>query len=223
MIQSLPGLALLNAGCTALYLGLAALILTRRPWSRTGVWLSCACLATALWSGTVAVAAGYSLFGAPDDQFEVVRSAAQTRLGSLASWLEIARSAAWYGFILHLYRRLVTTHRQISQAFTTMGLLAVLVVGGLPLFDCCRTNRWRRSGRSVPPSGSASPSATSCCSKTSISTRRAMPAGTSTCSASRWAGCSSTTSCSTRTPCCSGAFRSRCSKVAPAPPRSPHR
>jgi putative PEP-CTERM system histidine kinase len=135
MIQSLPGLALLNAGCTALYLGLAALILTRRPWSRTGVWLSCACLATALWSGTVAVAAGYSLFGAPDDQFEVVRSAAQTRLGSLASWLEIARSAAWYGFILHLYRRLVTTHRQISQAFTTMGLLAVLVVGGLPLFD----------------------------------------------------------------------------------------
>ncbi len=135
MIQSLPTLALLNVGCTALYLGLAALILTRRPWSRTGVWLSCACLATALWSGTVAVAAGYSLLGATDDQFDIVRSTAQTRLGSLASWLEIARSAAWYGFILHLYRRLVTTHRQISQAFTTMGLLAVLVVGGLPLFD----------------------------------------------------------------------------------------
>jgi putative PEP-CTERM system histidine kinase len=135
MIQSLPALALLNAVCTALYLGLAALILTRRPWSRTGVWLACACLVTALWSGTVAVAAGYSLFGAADNQFEIVRSMAQTRLGSLASWLEIARSAAWYGFILHLYRRLVTTHRQISQAFTTMGLLAVLVVGGLPLFD----------------------------------------------------------------------------------------
>ena len=135
MIQSFPALALLNAVCTALYLGLAALILTRRPWSRTGVWLACACLMTALWSGTVAVAAGYTLFGAPDDQFDVVRSTAQTRLGSLASWLEVARSAAWYGFILHLYRRLVTTHRQISQAFTTMGLLAVLVVGGLPLFD----------------------------------------------------------------------------------------
>ena len=116
MIQSLPALAVLNAVCTALYLGLAALILTRRPRSRTGVWLACACLVTALWSGTVAVAAGYSLFGAADDQFEIVRSMAQTRLGSLASWLEIARSAAWYGFILHLYRRLVTTHRQISQA-----------------------------------------------------------------------------------------------------------
>jgi putative PEP-CTERM system histidine kinase len=135
MIQSLPALALLNAVCTALYLGLAALILARRPRSRTGVWLAGACLVTAVWSGTVALAAGYSLFDTPDNQFGMVRSAAQTRLWSLASWLEIARSAAWYGFILHLYRRLVTTHRQISQAFTTMGLLAVLVVGGLPLFD----------------------------------------------------------------------------------------
>ncbi len=56
-------------------------------------------------------------------------------MGGIASWLEIARSAAWYGFILHLYRRSVMAHRQLMQAFTTMGLLALLLVGGLPLID----------------------------------------------------------------------------------------
>ena len=40
-----------------------------------------------------------------------------------------------YGFILHLYRRSVAAHRQLMQAFTTMGLLALLLVGGLPLID----------------------------------------------------------------------------------------
>ena len=47
----------------------------------------------------------------------------------------MARSAAWYGFILHLYRRSVAVHRQLRQVFTTMGLLALLLVGGLPLID----------------------------------------------------------------------------------------
>ena len=57
------------------------------------------------------------------------------RHGGIAGWLEVARSAAWYGFILHLYRRSVAVHRQLRQVFTTMGLLALLLVGGLPLID----------------------------------------------------------------------------------------
>jgi putative PEP-CTERM system histidine kinase len=135
MTNSLPALVLLHAGCAVLYLGLAVLILARRPWSRTGVWLAGACLATSMWGGMVALAASYSLFHGADAGLDMARSVTQTRLSSLAGWLEVARSAAWYGFILHLYRRSVTAHRQIMQAFTTMGLLVVLVVGGLPLFD----------------------------------------------------------------------------------------
>ncbi|HTI79176.1 MAG TPA: XrtA/PEP-CTERM system histidine kinase PrsK [Acetobacteraceae bacterium] len=123
MNEPLSTMALLHAGCALLYLGLAALILIRRPWSRTALWLGGACLVTAAWGLSVAVAAGYG------------RSTAPASFGSLASWLEIARSAAWYGFILHLYRRTVSAHRQIRQAFTTMGLLALVLVGGLPLID----------------------------------------------------------------------------------------
>jgi putative PEP-CTERM system histidine kinase len=108
----------LHAGCAILYLGLAALILLRRPWSRTAVWLAGACLVTAAWGMAVALAAVY-----------------ERPLGGLINWLEIARSAAWYGFILHLYRRTVSAHQQVRHAFTTMGLLAVLLVGGLPLID----------------------------------------------------------------------------------------
>src|SRR5262249_53662871 len=48
-------------------------------------------------------------------------------------WLELARAAAWYAFILHLYRRSVAARGQLMQAFSTMGLLALLVVGGLAL------------------------------------------------------------------------------------------
>ncbi len=48
-------------------------------------------------------------------------------------WLELARSATWYAFILHLYRRSVAARGQLMQAFSTMGLLAFLVVGGLVL------------------------------------------------------------------------------------------
>src|SRR5579871_2701463 len=117
MSQSLSGLALLHGGCAVLYAGLAALILMRRPSSRTALWLAGACLVTAAWAGSVALVA----WGLP--------------IGRIAGWLEIARSAAWYGFILHLYRRTVTVHRQLTQAFTTMGLLALLLVGGLPLID----------------------------------------------------------------------------------------
>jgi putative PEP-CTERM system histidine kinase len=117
MIQTLTALILLHAGCAVLCAALAALVLMRRSPSRTAVWLAGACLVTAAWAATVALTAW------------------SNPTSGVADWLEIARSAAWYGFILHLYRRTVAVHRQLRQVFTTMGLLALLLVGGLPLID----------------------------------------------------------------------------------------
>jgi putative PEP-CTERM system histidine kinase len=108
-------MALLHGGCALLYAALATLILVRQQRSRTGLWLAAACVFTAFWAAAVAVSPN-PLVGVP-------------------AWLELARSAAWYCFILHLYRRTVTVRRQLTQTFVTMGLLALLLVGGLPLID----------------------------------------------------------------------------------------
>jgi putative PEP-CTERM system histidine kinase len=116
MITHVPGMAFLHATCAILYGVLAGLILLRQTPSRTGVWLAMASLVTAGWAGAVALSWQDPLVG-------------------LAGWLEMARSAAWYGFILHLYRQTLGGRRQLRQAFGTMGLLALLVVGGLPLLD----------------------------------------------------------------------------------------
>jgi putative PEP-CTERM system histidine kinase len=115
MTFQVPAMALLHGGCALLYAALAALILVRQQRSRTGLWLAVACLVTAAWAASVAVA--------------------PSPFQAMPSWLELARSAAWYGFILHLYRRIVTVRRELTQTFVTMGLLAVLLVGGLPLID----------------------------------------------------------------------------------------
>jgi putative PEP-CTERM system histidine kinase len=117
MMQTVSALVLLHAGCAFLYAALAALVLMRRSPGSTAIWLAGACLITAAWAGSVAL------------------TASSNPTGGIAGWLEIARSAAWYGFILNLYRRSVAVHRQLRQAFTTMGLLALLLVGGLPLID----------------------------------------------------------------------------------------
>jgi putative PEP-CTERM system histidine kinase len=108
-----PALIVLHGACAFVYAVLCALILVRPPLSRTAAWLALACLITALWAVSVVVFHGTPTSGAP-------------------SWLELARSAAWYAFILHLYRRSVA-RGQLMQAFSTMGLLAFLVVGGLVL------------------------------------------------------------------------------------------
>lgn len=109
-------MALLHGVCALLYGALAALILLRQPrTSHTGFWLAGACLVTAVWAAAVAVAP-VAYTGGP-------------------ALLELARSAAWSGFILHLYRRAVTVRSQLMQTFITMGLLALLLVGGLPLLD----------------------------------------------------------------------------------------
>lgn len=116
MMNGAPAFALLHGICAFVYLFLAALVPARPPLTRSGVWLSVAYAVTAIWAASFAVT-----WGTP-----VIR---------LAVWLEIARSAAWYGFILHLYRRSVASKEQAAAAFQTMGLLAVLVVVGTPLIE----------------------------------------------------------------------------------------
>ena len=109
-------LVVLHAGCAFVYAVLCALILVRPPLSRTALWLAFACLITALWAIAVVLYRTSPTSGP-------------------AGWLELARAAAWYCFILHLYRRSVEARGQLMQAFSTMGLLALLVVGGLALTD----------------------------------------------------------------------------------------
>jgi putative PEP-CTERM system histidine kinase len=121
MTPELPAIVILHGACAVVYALLAALILVRPPLSRTGAWLAFACAATAAWAATFAIAWPTPAWPVP--------------VSRLASWMEIGRSAAWYGFILHLYRRSVGSDEQVSSAFKTMGLLALLVVGGTPMVE----------------------------------------------------------------------------------------
>jgi putative PEP-CTERM system histidine kinase len=114
MNSDFSAIVVLHGLCALVYTILCALILVRRPLSRTAAWLALACLVTALWAFAVV------LFRA-------------TPASGLPGWLELARAAAWYTFIMHLYRRSVAARGQLMQAFSTMGLLAFLVVGGLAL------------------------------------------------------------------------------------------
>jgi putative PEP-CTERM system histidine kinase len=107
-------LVVLHGACAVVYAILSALIVARRPVSRTAAWLTFACLVTAFWAVSVVVFRDTPTTGLP-------------------GWLELARAGAWYGFILHLYRRSVAARGQLMQAFSTMGLLALLVIGGLTL------------------------------------------------------------------------------------------
>lgn len=114
MIANITAISGLHALCAAIYLVVALLVLARGPRGATAWWLALACGMTALWASAVAWQWSMPTVG-------------------LAAWLELARSAAWYGFILHLYRRSVTTNAHKSQIFTVLGLLAVLIVVGLPV------------------------------------------------------------------------------------------
>ena len=114
MSVDFPALVVLHGACALVYAVLGALILARPPFSRTAAWLALACLITASWAAAVVLFSDHPQSGA-------------------SGWLELARSAAWYAFILHLYRRSVAARGQLMQAFSTMGLLGFLVVGGLVL------------------------------------------------------------------------------------------
>jgi putative PEP-CTERM system histidine kinase len=125
MTPDIPTIVALHVVCAVVYSGLAALIGLRSPLSRTGAWLAFACVMTAVWAAMFA-AAWQAPVGRLSGWLEIARSAA---------WLEIGRSAAWYGFILHLYRRSVGANDQVTTAFKTMGMLALLVVVGTPLIE----------------------------------------------------------------------------------------
>src|ERR1700690_4229814 len=110
MTFDFPALLVLHGACAFVYAVLCALIIARPPLSRTAAWLTLACVVTALWAASVVVFRDHPTSGAP-------------------VLLELARSAAWYAFILHLYRRSIAARGQLMQAFSTMGLLGFLTVG----------------------------------------------------------------------------------------------
>jgi putative PEP-CTERM system histidine kinase len=116
MIPDIPVIVLLHGACAVVYGLLAALTLASAPLSRTGAWLVLACLVTATWAASFALSW-------------------QLPIGGLAAWMEVGRSAAWYGFILHLYRRSVAANQQLTTAFKTMALLAVLMLVCIPLAE----------------------------------------------------------------------------------------
>jgi putative PEP-CTERM system histidine kinase len=114
-------MVMLHAICALVYALVTVLLLLRPPLGRTGAWMALACLCTAVWALTLAAAWNTELF-------------------RLAGWMEIAKAAAWYGFVLHLYRRTIQAGEQLTRAFTTMGLLALIVVCGTPLLDLLAGN-----------------------------------------------------------------------------------
>jgi putative PEP-CTERM system histidine kinase len=108
--------------CAATYLLLLAIVLWQtlrgRGVSHTGWWLCLACLATAFWAAAAAVE-----WDAP--------------MAGLAGQLDLFRAVAWYGFILHLYRRAspknLEAQAMLGRAFTTMALVGLLSVIGAVL------------------------------------------------------------------------------------------
>ena len=115
-MQGIPVMAVLHGICAGLYVVLAALILVRRQQSRTGLLMAAAALLTGVWALSVAVWW-------------------RTPLGLVPRSLDLVRGVAWYGFVLHLYRRGLSGRQALAPAFVTMGLIAVLMVGGMPLLD----------------------------------------------------------------------------------------
>ena len=114
MLADVPAIILLHIACAAIYGVLVALILLHARLSPTGLILAGASLVTAGWAIAVAVHWSDPATGA-------------------AGWLELARSLAWYCFILHLYRRSVSRERQLGQAIATSGLIVALLLGAAPL------------------------------------------------------------------------------------------
>jgi putative PEP-CTERM system histidine kinase len=116
MSFDIQAMVVLHGLSAAFYAALAGLLLLKRRQSRTGFYLALAALVTSAWALSVALSW-------------------KTPLGPLPRWLELARGVAWYGFILHLYLRSVRSRVALAPVFVTMGLVATLLVGGLPLLD----------------------------------------------------------------------------------------
>ena len=112
--------------CAVVYLALAGLILLQARRSRTGLLLAGAGLLTAGWAAAAAVT-GRPLQGG-------------------AGGLDLLRSLAWYGFVLHLYRRAlpqdpVSFRKTGGQAFATMGLVGLLATAAAVLLGVANLGR----------------------------------------------------------------------------------
>jgi putative PEP-CTERM system histidine kinase len=121
MLLDIPVSVPLHAAVAVLYAVLAAIILLQQRQTAAGKWLGAACGVTALWGASVAWDWVDPLGGAP-------------------GWLELARAACWIAFVLHLCQRAMRVQRRSLQAFITIGLLAAVLIAGLPVYDVL-TNR----------------------------------------------------------------------------------
>lgn len=93
--------------CSAVYATLASLIAIQAR-QRTNWLLAGCCLVTAVWAGSVATWPSSDIADVPGA-------------------LDILRALAWYGFILHLYRRSTTGPRVQFRAFAAAGCAAALL------------------------------------------------------------------------------------------------
>ena len=111
----------LHAMCAVVYVGLAGMILLQSRRSALGQLLALACMATALWAGSVAwlgQGGGYGGGGAQEN---------------LPGWLVLARGVAWHCFLMVLYRRSLRIAQARSQLLVMIGLLAALLIAATPL------------------------------------------------------------------------------------------
>ena len=116
--------AVLHGGCAALYAVLSALILVQSRLSRTGVVLAAATVTTAAWALAVALSAllPSSLLPSAPALFS------GGPFSGLTGALDMPRSAAWYAFILQMYRQSVPGRGALTQAFAVTGTVVGLVI-----------------------------------------------------------------------------------------------
>jgi len=101
--------------CTAAYAALAVFLVLRTRANPSRLHLLAACVLTALWAGAV------------------IALPATNPLQGAAGLLDLLRLGAWYVVTLHLYHRFVPGHAGPGRAFTVMGVLIALMVGGAML------------------------------------------------------------------------------------------
>jgi len=106
---SMPVTSLLFAACAVVYVLLPSLIMMRSRHLTSRVMVAC-CLVTAAWA-----AANVAPF---PSGWESVPGA-----------LDLLRALAWYGFVVHLYRRFVRPD-QTALVFVAIGLIAAMAAAG---------------------------------------------------------------------------------------------
>lgn len=107
---------LLHAACALAHGSVAALTLARKPRRPQGLWLALACIGTALWAGCFAL--------------QPVLPVAP-----FVPWLDVARSALWYGFILYLYRRSLGGNDQARTIFQPAGAILLVLLCGVMVLE----------------------------------------------------------------------------------------